>query len=443
MAETSINVTALDGSISVQVSAEGIIGIDVSGATGPQLWSKLAGSGKTQLDGGDQIQFSPSICVEVGAPTLQPQGKGAAVSQIWSCLVTDGSAANSTAVKLTVTDVFEPAALSVAINTSIVALDPEALPFTSALQTGLHWGSQNSNTKIWMPWGKGCTVNDGTHSSCAGIPNWQDPLVPELLPAANQFYRYGALGRNSTDIISIPIVTLLDEATDSAVSLALSVEDPLLEIALETKPSALSFRREMLRLAQGRTVRFTAHLVGHRADWRRALNFMLDAYPDYFISQVEGLDDFEGLGGYTWNMSLIDEPKAKKLGFKTNWDLSGTFMPYDGVFLPYQDEWENLGPINRYCAYTVHSLCTRCALAVHSLYIHYAFTIHSLCTHCTFTMHSLYTRCALAVHSLYTHYALTMHSLYTHCALTVHSLCTTRISDLSTVGCRNTTLPTR
>jgi hypothetical protein len=30
----------------------------------------------------------------------------------------------------------------------------------------------------------------------------------------------------------------------------------------------------------------------------------------------------------------------------TNWDLSGTFMPYDGLFLPYEEEWVNLGPIN-------------------------------------------------------------------------------------------------
>lgn len=27
-------------------------------------------------------------------------------------------------------------------------------------------------------------------------------------------------------------------------------------------------------------------------------------------------------------------------------ELSGTFMPYDGLFAPYQDEWLNLGPIN-------------------------------------------------------------------------------------------------
>ena len=34
--------------------------------------------------------------------------------------------------------------------------------------------------------------------------------------------------------------------------------------------------------ADGRDVSFTAHLVGHRADWRPALQFMLNAFPEFF-----------------------------------------------------------------------------------------------------------------------------------------------------------------
>ena len=65
------------------------------------------------------------------------------------------------------------------------------------------------------------------------------------------------------------------------------------------------------------------------------------------MSSVEGLEEFEGLGGYTWNMTLLNTTRGKAMGFKTNWDLSGTFMPYDGLFLPSQEKpWENLGPIN-------------------------------------------------------------------------------------------------
>lgn len=148
-------------------------------------------------------------------------------------------------------------------------------------------------------------------------------------------------------MFSIPVVAVLDEASDRGVSLALSVDDPLLEVALETFPQGgLAFRRELLRLGDGRNVSFSAHVVGHRAAWRPALRFMLRQFPDYFVSQVQDLTEFEGLGSYTWNMSKINVTRATSLGFKTNWDLSGTFMPYDGLFLPYQERWENLGPIN-------------------------------------------------------------------------------------------------
>lgn len=43
---------------------------------------------------------------------------------------------------------------------------------------------------------------------------------------------------------------------------------------------------------------------------------------------------------------MTTDCQSHQVGFKTNWDLSGTFMPYDGLFYPYQEEWLNLGPIN-------------------------------------------------------------------------------------------------
>ncbi len=48
---------------------------------------------------------------------------------------------------------------------------------------------------------------------------------------------------------------------------------------------------------------------------------------------------------YSWNQQPYDAQRGNALGFATNWDLSGTWLPYQGLFLPYQDEWLNLGPI--------------------------------------------------------------------------------------------------
>jgi len=140
--------------------------------------------------------------------------------------------------------------------------------------------------------------------------------------------------------------------SNAAISFALNVDDPLLEIGLTVGPTGLSYRRELLRIGQGRAVEFSAHIVGHAADWRPALQFMVDEFSEYFNSPIDPdkLTDYEGLGAYSWagagGTAAYNATRAKSIGFKTNWDLSGTFMPYDGLFLPYSEEWLNLGPIN-------------------------------------------------------------------------------------------------
>ena len=35
-------------------------------------------------------------------------------------------------------------------------------------------------------------------------------------------------------------------------------------------------------------------------------------------------------------LSGATDCQSHQVGFKTNWDLGGTFMPYDGLFYPYQ-----------------------------------------------------------------------------------------------------------
>ena len=88
--------------------------------------------------------------------------------------------------------------------------------------------------------------------------------------------------------------------------------------------------------------------MGHVACYRPALGFMVATFADHFEPWVDeaAATDFEGLGSYSWNQEPYNASRARALGFKTNWDLSGTWMPYDGLFLPYQDKWLNLGPIN-------------------------------------------------------------------------------------------------
>jgi len=181
---------------------------------------------------------------------------------------------------------------------------------------------------------------------CFGTGAWRNGLYPEPLQGEKAFYRYGTQGRGSNDTFSVPIVSVLDHSADAGISLALSPEDPLLEVYINTSSSGVVFQRELLRLGQGREVTFTAHLVGHAGCWRPGLQFLVDEYKPFFAPWAEDAASFEGLGSYSWNQDPYNATRARSIGFKTNWDLSGTWMPYDGLFLPYQDEWLNLGPIN-------------------------------------------------------------------------------------------------
>jgi hypothetical protein len=108
----------------------------------------------------------------------------------------------------------------------------------------------------------------------------------------------------------------------------------------------VDFARLLRRLsaAAGPAV-YTAHLRAHANDWRPALELLLHAFPAFVLPHAANASDFDGLGGYSWQ-APVNASYAASVGFKTLWELSGTFMPYDGLFAPYADEWENLGPIN-------------------------------------------------------------------------------------------------
>ena len=171
------NVSSSDGTVTVTVATEGIASIYVEGGPAPFLLANLRnGSGKTTLTPGIQTEFSPSKCTQISgsAALLTKANGGVAMSQIWSCIVLDNSPHNGSVVRLIVTDTVVPSAHSVRIDTTVSAADAGAPPFTSTLQTGLFWGHKDvtNAAQIWMPWGKGCTINDGTRSACRGVPNW-------------------------------------------------------------------------------------------------------------------------------------------------------------------------------------------------------------------------------------------------------------------------------
>lgn len=239
-----------------------------------------SGSGKTRL--ASDVETSPTTCTESGDGIVKTIsiGKTVEIWQRWDCALN-----SSTTVTVQVVDRFASSSRSVKVDTTITPVD-QSVPFTTRLSTALNFESNPERTApsaFWIPFGKGCVQNAGAkHGMClAGSAPWTSALAPE--PLRPRKYRYGAVGElyavdKADDTFSVPVATVLDNVTDSGISLALSPEDPMLEVVLAISPTGLRFDRHLLRIGQ-RPTQFSYHLVGHAGCWRPALNFMVAEFP--------------------------------------------------------------------------------------------------------------------------------------------------------------------
>jgi len=205
---------------------------------------------------------------------------------------------------------------------------------------------------LWMPWTRGCVDNgaDAAHAwrgveggpglrapgMCFGAGAWQEPFSPLPLPLpASTLWRLGnrdfgaplaAWGAGVADSITVPMLTVMREQDDFALTLLLSPEEPLLELVLRGQGSSLDFARLLRHLDVAQApVAVTAHLRAHAADWRPALQLLLDVHPGLVLPHAENASEFDGLGGYSWQ-APVNKTYADLVGFATNWELSGTFM---------------------------------------------------------------------------------------------------------------------
>jgi hypothetical protein len=128
------------------------------------------------------------------------------------------------------------------------------------------------------------------------------------------------------DFIAIPVATAAEPAADAALSLVLSPEDTLLDLSLSTTPGGLvAFHRMRHRLGEGKTVRFAMDLVGHAADWRAALGWMVHRYPQYFDPVNSKANEMAGCGAYSGDESPVDVANS-------NVWLSGSIGSFPMIF---------------------------------------------------------------------------------------------------------------
>ncbi len=207
--------------------------------------------------------------------------------------------------------------------------------------------------KLWAPWGdprRGRIANLSlSQQAVLGIKpadttgNWSDPLV--AIPFMTDTLWFGAPAYRYDDpkigfipfqgnLISIPLVTIMEPQDDEALSVALCPDDKMLDLRLAVnEQGTLVFSRLFHRISEKAPVTFTLDLVPHRADWRGGLRWMAERYPGYFDPSLPAADQVAGTGAYSAHEAEFDTAKLKKMAFGVNWKASFDF-PYMGMFLP-------------------------------------------------------------------------------------------------------------
>ena len=144
------------------------------------------------------------------------------------------------------------------------------------------------------------------------------------------------------DVFCIPLATILDDKKDIGLSLALSPEDILPEMTLETSANGgLTFSRLFRRISEKHPVRFAMDLVAHEGDWRGGMRWMTTRYPDFFDPPLASAQRLGGTAAYSSYEGPLDAAKFKRMAFTVNWKASFDF-PYQGMFIPPvadQEEW--------------------------------------------------------------------------------------------------------
>ena len=253
---------------------------------------------------------------------------------------------------------------------SVLGLAPTA--FSLPISTTFLFDQAQADAELswWAPWDQ--------HSYSNPDPGpWADPLSPSRLTGAT--YNYGIVygGQPGSDMVVAPIVSILHHGSDSGFSLVMKPDDPGLawgDSVLEginrtsskasisasgdgnsSSTSGFAWHRETLKVSAESAQTFTMHIAAHAACWRPALGFSIARYPTHWevAADTSKVALVDGLGSYgsfpipqLGETGSLSDPAIAKMHYKVNWDLSGRFYRYMGMFAPPVDggapgEWLN------------------------------------------------------------------------------------------------------
>jgi len=273
-AETAIS----GGSPEFQLNAKGI-GVELSAAG--EIAGVMAGGRKIGLSG----RTSLAGCTPAGDAKEEKLPNGAIQ---FTRTFKDSASGRS----LTAVDRFSPAGDSVRWEIEIVS---DGSPWTTDIVTELQYPA-TAATRFWTAWADpvwASSHNPNAPEQTERTGEWRDPLV--LQPLIDASWTYG--GYDTTpDHIVLPLATVAEPASDSALSLVFSPADIILcgSQLTTTASGSVKFSRANYRLGGGKPVRFAMNLVAHEADWRGGLRWMTARYPEFFDPPSPNADAMAG-----------------------------------------------------------------------------------------------------------------------------------------------------
>jgi len=238
----------------------------------------------------------------------------------------------------TVTERFLPGKASIRWE---VEISGAGEPWSTAIETHFVWPNHQFPVNTWMAesgeTGPIPPLHFVTNHRSGQVLEWNDPLLPQ--PIRERQVGYG--GGSSKPGFCIPLVTLMEEQGDRGLTLALSPDDVPCSLNFRsTADGHMVFSRTNLRISKDRPVRLAMDLVAHEGDWRAALGWMVERYPEYFNPPNPKAALIAGCGAFCSSYAGdLDADKMKAMGAGVNWGYGFTF-PYVGMYLPYVKEGE-------------------------------------------------------------------------------------------------------
>jgi hypothetical protein len=248
-----------------------------------------------------------------------------------------------------------------------VEVTGEGDPWTGPIEFHLRY-PVTPDVQFWTAWADPDPAqNPAIVPADAGKPDaaikttgspWHDPLA--TMPLRDRKLYYGAppfddanprrgFVPSEPDLFSIPVATFSESSHDAGLSVALALDDTLLDLTLDTSDDgSIVFTHLFHRISAQTPVSFTVDLVPHEAGWRGGLRHLVQQYPDYFDPANTRLAyELSGTAAYLNSRGpSIDPAKMTAMAFRTIWVASYDF-PYMGLFLPPvadHESWPRFSP---------------------------------------------------------------------------------------------------